>query len=129
MYHIFHKGQWDFDNITTLLPHVQLDSLSVFVAAWTTTKRSNFEERFDGHLALHKAQEVLNKRLEDKKTLWKKASTYALPENMEIRWESKEDTELTAWSSDVRKFQSRDRALKKTWERALVVKLSTVLRR
>jgi len=84
-------------------------------------QRFNFEERFDGHLAIQKSEDVFDKRLEDITTLWKKASNYTLPENMVIKWESREDTELTAWPSNVERFRSKDRALKKTWERALTV--------
>jgi len=84
-------------------------------------QRFNFEERFDGHLAIQKSEDVFDKRLEDITTLWKKASNYILPENMVIKWESGEDTELTAWPSDVERFRSKDRALKKTWEIALTV--------
>ena len=115
--HIFSSGQWDFDNVTTLLPFVKLDSLRISVTDWTTLQRSNFEERFDGHLAIHKSMEIFDKRLNEKETLWRNASKYALPENMMIKWESKEETELTAWPGDIERFRSQDRALAKTWER------------
>ena len=81
-------------------------------------QRFGFEERFDGHLAIHKLQEVFDLRLKEKAALWEKASNYNLPEDVVFRWESREDTELTAWPNDVERFRSKDRVLKRTWERS-----------
>ncbi|KAG9240515.1 hypothetical protein BJ878DRAFT_284400 [Calycina marina] len=117
LYHYQPRHRTDFNVITSIVPYIQLRSLVFDIHNWQSNAQSGHEERLDMHLELDKAKKEFDVLLEQLKNIDVKSlyRDWKMPEDVKLLWESEEEMDLSAWSSDVAQFSQSDRALQPTW--------------